>query len=378
MIWGFIKKNPLILIFIGIVLFADFLAGSIPFLVKDSTGWYSPLMQSYWLKISHNDYLDKNWKAISFEKSIYPIIPFGPNEMNTDFDIQGRPNFTHYLGTDHLGRDTLSALLHGIRISLFIGILSVLVSSILAFLLGSFGIFIGDKKLKYNILSNVIFIFNLIVFIYVLCMFLEFGFQTNTIKYAAIYVIIMLAGFLLQFLNGKYKWITKSWSIPWSFFSILLTDLFIALPALFILIPISGVIKPGIFSTALTIGVLTWPFKAKILRSETLVCLSKPFIQNLELAGVSNIKIFLYHVLPNIIQVYLPILPFSISSSIILESTLSFLGIGVGTEYTTLGGLIQHIRYNVSDWWVYIPATAMLIIISIYFFQLSQKYKEYK
>ncbi len=140
-----------IYVLLFIFLFADFLANDKPLLMKYHGNYYSPILREYavdWLGMNWQaDFKTQQWKLLKhkFEPgdwAIWPVVPFGPN----DYDLTRRlspPNLTHLSGTDELGRDVLSQLIHGSRVSLLVGFVAVAIYVFIGMILGALAGFYG-------------------------------------------------------------------------------------------------------------------------------------------------------------------------------------------------------------------------------------------
>jgi peptide/nickel transport system permease protein len=166
-VWGQFKKNkPAMgcLILIGmltlIALGADLIAGNKPYYLVYRGNTYYPAFRQYAVHVG--DVLQiggltnlpdalrwpkdlrrrKNFKKYRADESILPLIPYDPKEVNLQSKYQP-PNEEHWLGTDRLGRDVLSGLIHGTRYALTIGLVSVGISLLIGVFLGSLAGYFG-------------------------------------------------------------------------------------------------------------------------------------------------------------------------------------------------------------------------------------------
>ena len=124
------------LIFIAI--FSPFIANNKPFIMKYNEKIYFPIFEDIFpfnLVFKYEDIRGKNIKNLDTDFAIYPIIPFSPYEYNLD-SILLPPSFKHLLGTDDQGRDVLSRIIYGARISLSVGIIAVGIYTIIGIILG--------------------------------------------------------------------------------------------------------------------------------------------------------------------------------------------------------------------------------------------------
>lgn len=212
------------------------------------------------------------------------------------------------IGTDDQGRDLLSAILYGTRLSLLVGLLSIGFASIL-------GVSVG-----------------------------------------------LMAGYF----GGRFDAIFMR-----------IADIQLSLPAILTALLIDGIARgllPAEQHDNLMIGVLTvaiglslWVNFARTARASTFVERNKEYVQASEIMGMHPLRIMLVHILPNIMGPILVILTVDLAVAVLLESTLSFLGVGVPPNQPSLGTLIRiGTQYMFSgEWWIVIFPSAMLITMVV-------------
>ncbi len=190
----------------------------------------------------------------------------------------------HLLGTDHLGRDVLSRLLWGARVSLVVGFAAVVAGGLVGAALG------------------------------------------------------LLAGF-------RGGWID----------TVVMTvaDAQLAFPFILLAIGIIAVLGPSFPTLIVVIGLSGWVAYARVLRAQVLALRGREFVDAIHALGGSTARIVLRHVLPNVVSSLVVIATLELARAIVLEATLSFLGLGVQPPTPSWGGMIHEGReYLDSAWWI--------------------------
>lgn len=204
----------------------------------------------------------------------------------------GDPKYV--LGTDALGRDALSRLIFGARVSITVAILAVIGASSLGVLLGLLAGFYG-RWVDWVISTTV-------------NIFLSFPF-----------VLLALAVIAVI---GPGKWVLPA--LPW-------LD-----GALVAVLAITG-----------------WPIYTRVVRAQTLSLREREFIQAGRLLGAGDARLILRHILPNVANLLVVIMSLQVAQMIILESFLSFLGLGVQPPIPSWGSMLGDGRlYMFDKWWM--------------------------
>ncbi len=213
----------------------------------------------------------------------------------------------YLLGTDDQGRDILSALMFGARISLAVGLASVALSVLLGVTLG------------------------------------------------------LLAGFLGGWVDALLM---------------RLCDVMLSFPAILVALLIAGVGRAlfpnaqdslAFFVLIISITLTGWVQYARTVRGSTLVERHKEYVQAARVTGVSSLRIMRRHVLPNVLGPVLVLATIQVATAIIIEATLSFLGVGAPPTAPSLGTLIRvGNNYLFSgEWWITVFPGLMLVLISL-------------
>jgi len=204
---------------------------------------------------------------------------------------------TYYFGTDKYGRDLLSRLLVGTRISFFIGFIAVFISLIIGISMGSIAGYFGGK----------------------------------------IDLFIM--------------WIIN---ITWS------------IPTLLLVIAIILALGKGYWQIFIAVGLTMWVEVARIVRGQIISLKKRQYIEAAEALGYSNFRIIFKHILPNIMAPIIVISAANFAASILIESGLSFLGIGAQPPTPSWGGIIKdHFSYIIlgKAYLAVIPGFAIMSLV---------------
>lgn len=198
-----------------------------------------------------------------------PFLPFSEAEIDA-LAFNAPPGGKHILGGDDVGRDVLSRLLYGGRVSLFVGIISTAVSVVIGIPLGMIAAF-----------------------------------------YRGVFEIIVMR----------------------------LSDIFMSFPATILILFLVSMFGPSIITVTVVIGVLGWPKFARQIYGSVLSVREKDYIEGGIAIGARDSKIITRYILPNAIAPIFISITFRIASAIILESSLSFLGMGVQPPAASWGNI---------------------------------------
>ena len=146
--------------------------------------------------------------------------------------------------------------------------------------------------------------------------------------------ISLLLGIILGLVAGYFgKWVDT--------LIMRFTDIMMAFPGLLFLIAISATFEPGINTAMIAIGAVSWPPMARLMRSQVLMLKSREFISSAEALGFSHPRILFFHILPNCLAPIIVTFTLGISGAIMVEASLSFLGLGVQPPTPSWGSMIN-------------------------------------
>ena len=202
-------------------------------------------------------------------------------------DRLGAPSLAHPFGTDHIGRDMLSRIIHGARPSLYTGLLVVTISSVIGLVIGVSSGYLGGR-------------FDLIV-------------QRLVDGLMAIPRLVFAMAMLTVFSSGIQVWKVD-------------------LPLVWKTIPLAVVVA---------LSVLLAPTTVRVLRATTLSLTASPWVEAAQSTGASSLRIIFRHLAPNVMAPLIVIASAQLGSIILIEASLSFLGLGLPPPHPSWGGMLQ-------------------------------------
>ncbi|AEN12715.1 MULTISPECIES: ABC transporter permease [unclassified Streptomyces] len=149
-----------------------------------------------------------------------------------------------------------------------------------------------------------------------------------------------------------------------------ITDWFLVMPTLVLAIALATVLSRSVWTTILAIGVTTWPTTARLVRAQTLSVEARPYIERSRALGGGHRHVMSRHVLPNVMPLVLAQTTLVISTAILTEATLAFLGLGDPT-IVSWGGLLQDAReagaVSSGNWWYLAPPGLAIAVVALAF-----------
>lgn len=277
----------MVIFLVFVAIFAPFIANDLPiFCIVDGRVVFPVLM----------DY--QSAAGMDYSKAVFkimPLLPHNPYTINLEKKLLP-PSSEHLLGTDDLGRDVLSRIIHGTRVSMSVGIVAVGTAFIIGTTLGLIAGYYG--KVVDAIIMRVI-------------------------------------------------------------------EVFMTFPTLFLILTILAFLPPSIYNIMFVIGITGWTGVARLVRGETLRVVNMDFVKISRITGASDIYVIVRHVLPNAINPAIVSAVFGIAGAVLVESALSFLGLGVQPPTPSWGNILllgnQYISYA---WWLAVfPGVAIFVTV---------------
>lgn len=142
-----------------------------------------------------------------------------------------------------------------------------------------------------------------------------------------------------------------------------LIDVLLAFPAILLALGIGAVLRPSIPVVILILTIINTPILARIVRSQTLTVRERLFVESARACGASDHYIITRHILPHVITVVVVWVTLGFATTVLIESSLSFLGVGVPPPTPSWGNMIAdgQTRYRIAPWMIIVPTAAILI-----------------
>lgn len=142
------------------------------------------------------------------------------------------------------------------------------------------------------------------------------------------------------------------------------TDLMMAFPALLLAICLAAIFQPSLWIVALVIALVNWVQTARVIYTETSSLATRDFIAAERTLGASTSRILFRHILPHLLPTIIVWGTLGISTTVLLEATLSFLGIGVQPPTPSWGNIIfeSQTYFQSAPWLVFIPGAAIILL----------------
>ncbi|MEO6189054.1 MAG: ABC transporter permease subunit [Saprospiraceae bacterium] len=316
-----------------------------------------------------------NWNALQYDQVIWPLIRLSDEKFHTSeawrspFTRDG--NRLHLLGTYELGRDVLTSTLYGMQKSMNIAFISVLIATLIGLPLGVASSYYSIRGIEISQLQFVLLILITLITFYGLLLGVELKY------FSEILFIFILTFFVILILSNRFNK-TKFIKLNPDFFLMRGIEIMKSLPLLLVLLLLlQWVNKPNMFVLALLIAIFLSVNIAKYARFITISESKENHIQSLYALGYSELRIILFHLIPKVFNVLLPLLALSLGTVVLVEASISFLGLGLPIEDISLGNIMHTARNYPAAWWVVI-FPGLCVFWLVYCFQSLNSIKDVK
>ncbi len=306
-------------------------------------------------------------KEVSSEKKLHRVvrapIPFSADQI-TSLKNRYLPPFSrvqlddrsvrHWLGTDRLGRDLAAIMVHGCRKSLYIAVLAMGLALIIGTFLGGLAGYLGNSsRLPWYV---IVVLLSLLTY----SGYLVFALQSYWLALTAFSLAMAIA------VTAGIRGNQTGWQIWLDAFVMRAIEVFNSVPLLLLLIAASSImIRPSLTGLGILIGVMSWTRFARFSRAEVIRIKEQEYVTAAQISGENSRAILSSYILPEAAPALMVVFIFGISSAILLESTLSFLGIGLPIDEMTWGSVLSQARGNIRAWWLALfPGLGIFFLIT--------------
>lgn len=147
-------------------------------------------------------------------------------------------------------------------------------------------------------------------------------------------------------------------------------EVLMSIPSFFIMLLLNAYLKPGITTLVLIIGLLTWMDTARIVRAETLSVKEREYVLYAKVSGQKSLTIIVRHIIPNILSTIIIAATLTIATSILMESSLSFLGLGIREPDSSWGSMLNNAQGYIGEAWYLTLFPGFLILLTVLSFNV--------
>jgi peptide/nickel transport system permease protein len=263
-----------------------------------------------------------------------------------------------------------------VRISLSVGIFSMLIASLLGILLGALAGYFGDTGLRTN-RAGLWGMYVALIPAWFYAFYVRSGTLSTAINSSILYFVVQLILSLLIFAVivwfvmfvfrqsiGRIGFFKKQVAVPIDTWVTRTIETIISIPGIILIIAIAAITQKLLGVIIVVIGLTSWTGIARLIRAEMLRIRELDYIVAAQAAGLKRIAIIFRHALPNAIQPALVSMVFGVASAILIESGLSFLG-AFQVNDVTWGSLLAQGRNNFTAWWLVVfPGLAVFLTVT--------------
>ena len=148
------------------------------------------------------------------------------------------------------------------------------------------------------------------------------------------------------------------------------TDIFLALPSMLLMVILNTFLKTGLPTLIVVLSLFSWASVARITRAETMSLKERDFVVATQNLGASNFRVIIKHIIPNILGPVIVAASLSVANAILMESSLSFLGLGVQIPRASWGSMLQGAQAHILDYPLLAVYPGVMILITVLSFNL--------
>jgi peptide/nickel transport system permease protein len=350
--------------------------------------------------ISENEIINYNmgneWKTLITDFSVFAPCAYSPNTIdaanaprkspfaaqqfvlknNTTISIPFK--FRHWLGTTQNGNDVLSGIIHGTKISLSVGIFSMLIASIIGIILGASAGYFENDTLKIGYVQLLFLLIGIFISYFYCVVVRGSSLATDFTNGSALVILkiffllylsyVVIAG-LLKFGNKIDITLKTASKLNFPLDTIVsrVIEILNSIPSLLLIVALSAITKPSYTLLILIIGFLSWTTIARLTRAEYLKTKQLDYITSCKAIGMSHFAIMRKHILPNVFPIILVQIIFGMAGAVLIEASLSFIGVGIPSNTVSWGSLLNEARDHFTAWWLVVfPGLGVFVLIFIY------------
>ena len=321
------------------------------------------------LSRKHTTHSPVDWKQTAFESVWRAPIPYSYYTIDLKTGSHISPfaeqehalRFRHWLGTDVAGRDVLAGMIRGCRVSLLIGLGSMLLALLIGIPVGSAAAYWGNNSFRISWMQMFMLVISILIFFYVFS--LHVSVATKFLVWTILLPITLLFWFLLNRLH-----IGKTY-FPLDRITMSVISVLDSFPGLFLILIVLVIIpQKGWLVVLGVIALMRWPVMARYMRAEVFKLKETHYIKSAQVINLPDLHILTKDIIPYAFRPVMISFIFGVSSAILAESSLSFLGVGLPVEELNWGRLLSQSRNHFDAWWlVLFPGFAIFFtLLSLY------------
>lgn len=311
-------------------------------------------------------------------------LPYAPNYSDAAHSYQNPFEGTaalnqarHLLGTDSMGRDVLSNILYGGRNALLISVPVMLLATLIGLFLGAGAGYFSNRGYTMRSGSLLLLLLCILCFsyygMYLPIQVASVGLGATAIAGSLItcLVILVLLFTIFLLLHKRVNFLQTQVAVPVDIMVLRLIEGLSTIPRFVLILVLVSFTPPSVVLLSLILVFTLWTNIARLARAEMLRIKQLPYFEAAQSIGLSTSQLLWRHALPNLSGPVLVAFTFGLGGLLALESTLSFLNIGVPSHMVSWGRLIADIKSNTSAWWLVVFPGGLLSSTVLAFYTCS-------